>query len=414
MENEWMLSPDRHIYYNTWGKIKDKESHHELIVGGFDMDDTLINTKSGKIHPVNKDDWRWLPTIGFDRMIEAFTQNKLDVIAILTNRGAKDVEQWNDLRVRVTQIGSMIYTASGIPVIMISCNAKGYYRKPSTGMWDKALSLLPSMTETTVPVSSKKGQMKKIKITGFYVGDAAGRSDDFACSDRMMAYNAGIPFYTPEEYFLGVPVDSIPWVYPSNPVIPSRQRWTSHESVVLDRLSTMCARTDRLTVIMGVGYPGSGKSGWVKKIQNKLSEGVLDVIGADILRQRKLAGEKITATVNTETRLIRESLLQGHHVFIDNTHGTAKTRKVYLDWIETIRKSDSLQIDVVCLWLQTDMETSYHFNQIRCQKSRGRIGLIPMVAYYTFRKRFQEPTVEEGYSQVESVRSGFLGGKWKF
>ena len=114
-----MLSPDRHIYYNTWGKIKEGESHHRLIVGGFDMDDTLINTKSGKIHPVNKDDWRWLPTIGFDRMIEAFTQNKLDVIAILTNRGAKDVEQWTDLRVRVTQIGSMIYNASRIPVIMI-------------------------------------------------------------------------------------------------------------------------------------------------------------------------------------------------------------------------------------------------------------------------------------------------------
>ena len=70
-----------------------------------------------------------------------------------------------------------------------------------------------------------------------------------------------------------------------------------------------------------------------KKIQNKLSGGVLDVIGGDILRQRKLAGEKISTTVNTETRLIRESLLQGHHVFIDNTHGTAKTRKVYLDWI---------------------------------------------------------------------------------
>ena len=84
---------------------------------------------------------------------------------------------------------------------------------------------------------------------------------------RMMADNAGIPFYTPEEYFLGVPVDSIPWTYPSNPVIPSRQRWTSYEYDVFDRLYTMCARTDRLTVIMGVGYPGSGKSGWVKKFR---------------------------------------------------------------------------------------------------------------------------------------------------
>ena len=179
MENDWILSPDRQIYYNTWGKIHEGGGE-KFIVGGFDMDNTLIHTKSGNIHPVNKDDWRWLPTIGFERMIETFTQKKLDVIAILTNRGAKDVSQWTDLRVRVTQISSMIYTASGIPVIMICSNAKGYYRKPSTGMWDKALSLLPTIAGDKMSSIQKKGLMKR--SSGFYVGDAAGRNGDFACN----------------------------------------------------------------------------------------------------------------------------------------------------------------------------------------------------------------------------------------
>ena len=68
MENEWILSPDRHIYYNTWGKIHEGGGE-KLIVGGFDMDNTLIHTKSGKIHPVNKDDWKWLPKIGFEAIL---------------------------------------------------------------------------------------------------------------------------------------------------------------------------------------------------------------------------------------------------------------------------------------------------------------------------------------------------------
>ena len=30
-----------------------------IKIVGFDMDGTLIKTKSGKVHPVNRDDWEW-------------------------------------------------------------------------------------------------------------------------------------------------------------------------------------------------------------------------------------------------------------------------------------------------------------------------------------------------------------------
>ena len=36
------------------------------------------------------------------------------------------------------------------------------------------------------------------KENSFFVGDAAGRAGDFASTDRKLAVNIGLPFYTPE------------------------------------------------------------------------------------------------------------------------------------------------------------------------------------------------------------------------
>ena len=51
--------------------------------------------------------------------------------------------------------------------------------------------------------------------TSFFVGDAAGRpanpmtgkAKDFKCTDRLFAINAGLTFYTPEEFFLSAKRD---------------------------------------------------------------------------------------------------------------------------------------------------------------------------------------------------------------
>ena len=72
------------------------------------------------------------------------------------------------------------------------------FRKPRIGVWRL-------LTE------QMNGDALVDMAASFYCGDAAGRDKDwqkgkkkdFSCSDRLLAVNLGLTFYTPEEYFLG-------------------------------------------------------------------------------------------------------------------------------------------------------------------------------------------------------------------
>ncbi|KAG0434358.1 Polynucleotide 3'-phosphatase ZDP [Dictyocoela muelleri] len=77
-----------------------------------------------------------------------------------------------------------------IPIIFIAATNFDYYRKPSIGMYEFFVNVY---LNGNIPVSS------------FYVGDAAGRisTSDHSDCDIKFAYNAGLKFYTPEQFFNG-------------------------------------------------------------------------------------------------------------------------------------------------------------------------------------------------------------------
>ena len=62
------------------------------------------------------------------------------------------------------------------------------FRKPATGMWEHF-------------VEHCNGGVEVDKANSFYVGDAAGRTQDFSDSDAKFAEAIGVPFKTPEDVF---------------------------------------------------------------------------------------------------------------------------------------------------------------------------------------------------------------------
>ncbi|KAI8481654.1 hypothetical protein Bbelb_405720 [Branchiostoma belcheri] len=115
-------------------------------VASFDIDGTIIVTKSGKVFAQDTFDWK----IAFSEV-----PGKLK-------------------------------------------KGSGKYRKPVTGMWDH----LVERGNDGVPVD-KDASFYVGDAAGRLVNWAPGRKKDFACSDRLFAINIGLTFQTPEEYFLG-------------------------------------------------------------------------------------------------------------------------------------------------------------------------------------------------------------------
>tara|TARA_B110000259_G_C14029141_1_gene405978 strand:+ start:2679 stop:3695 length:1017 start_codon:yes stop_codon:yes gene_type:complete len=197
----------------------------------------------------------------------------------------------------------------------------------------------PNINMFHILTNNKKWESKK----SFYVGDALGRQGDWSDVDKKFAENIGIKYYSPDELF------------------------SIKESNYID-----IKESNSQEIIVMVGYPGSGKS----TIANKYNKEKYKVISGD---------EFITSK-----KMIKESekyLSNGYSVIYDSTNPTKLKRKEFID-IATKYK-----IDVICINVKTDIVESIFRNNKRDK-------VIPKITYYVFRKKYEEPKIEEGFSKI--------------
>ncbi|KAI5291050.1 hypothetical protein KEM54_006524 [Ascosphaera aggregata] len=166
-------------------------------IAAFDLDSTLIKTKSGFLHPRHGNDWIWwsssVPSVLQGLHREGY------LLAILTNQkavslrkqviaGKADSKSVANLKQRLTGV----IKALDLPLVVYAATEDDKFRKPAIGMWN----LLVGRDGYDIERDLALGQC-------IFVGDAAGRKGDHSAADRDFAMNAGIPFRTPEEIFLG-------------------------------------------------------------------------------------------------------------------------------------------------------------------------------------------------------------------
>ncbi|KAM6932659.1 bifunctional polynucleotide phosphatase/kinase [Lycodopsis pacificus] len=337
-------------------------------IAGFDIDGCIITTKSGKVFPTAPDDWKILyPEI----------QPRL---ASLLKRGYKVVFFTNQMGIARGKLKPEVFkskvedilAALQLPVQVFVSTSPGLYRKPVMGMWN----YLCEKANDGVTVD---------KTQTFYVGDAAGRPEnwapgrkkkDFSCSDRLFALNIGLQFHTPEEYFLGW--KSAPYSLPS-----FDPRKLDSTAGLLDPPSA-CLTSSRPEVIVAVGFPASGKSTFFQT--HVIPKGYVYV-------NRDTLGSWQSCVSACE-----RALKEGRSVVVDNTNPDPDSRKRYVD----VAKAAGVQCR--CFHFSASLEQAKHNNRFReMVPSDSKHVKVNDMIFHSYKKHFVAPALPEGFSEILQI-----------
>lgn len=349
---EW-IDKEHYVY----GKIGECKSNK---MAGFDLDSTLIKTKSGNTFPKDCNDWIWTYSNVRDKLHE-LSKKDYKIVIITNQAGIKTSEfKLREFKKKISMIYkdiSVKYPDFVFEIYVL--NHKNTFRKPFPTILDgKSID----------------------RDNSFYCGDGAGRDTDHTDTDIKFAHNTRLRFMTPEYFFLGDKTSRV----------SLRQ--------LFDRISFKNKYhyepvNDRPELILMIGYPASGKSYISKRIQkqvfmnniNKNKGYMIDIISLDE-----------TKTKSKMKKLLEDSLKKMNSIIIDNTNLTLESRKEIIDFV----KERNNKYYVRALYINTDMQRCRHNNMYRYYKSGKHIS---DVVYKTMCKKFVKPNIKEGIDKIDIV-----------
>ena len=149
-------------------------------------------------------------------------------------------------------------------------------------------------------------------------------------------------------------------------------------------------------IILVLGFPAAGKTTLVEEFTK---------VGYHRVNRDELGGK-----LDNLHLIVADLHKKGTDKFVlDNTYADIESRKSI---IECAKK---LKLPIKCVWLDTSFEDA-QFNA--CQRMIRKVGrlmdpedfktckdpnLFPPVALFSYKKRFQKPTIAEGFESVEKV-----------
>ncbi|CAM9401545.1 unnamed protein product [Ascophyllum nodosum] len=343
----------------------------------FDMDETLIKTKSGKRFGDGGGDWQ-LMYGNIPSALKAWYQRGYKV-AIISNQlgvGKGKVDK-RSLQLKV----EAIVKALKVPVEVYLACQDDYYRKPRPGCWE----LLSRVNN---------GSLDVLAEACLYVGDAAGRpkegtrKKDFSAGDLKLAINVQVPFQTPEQFFMG-----------------STQRLHRDRSLALLGFdpSTLRGGGERST-------PPSKNASSLSELENSSGPEMVVLVGPPAAGKSRLCSDRLPGhfRVNQDElsslarcrKVAKEHLEKGDRVVIDATNPGRQTRS---GWIALAREHGAT---ARCIFLETPKEVCFHLNAFRgCnpwspEKERRK---VPDVVIHTWFKALEPVDSKEGFGDVIRV-----------
>ncbi|KAI9373296.1 polynucleotide kinase 3 phosphatase-domain-containing protein [Aspergillus egyptiacus] len=352
-----------------------KRSTGKPKVAAFDFDSTLVETASGNRFPKNSSDWRWWNECVPSRLREldaggyhVVIISNQKAVSLKKEKTGGDSKSLTNLKGRVSAVMEQL----GIPLSVYAATENDEYRKPRAGMWRE---LLDDYDFDVTGVDTTES---------IFVGDAAGRPKDHSSVDRGFAANAGIPFKTPEEFFLNAPPE--PVVESFDPSVYVRSDSDSTD------VSPPFSRESPLELVIFCGSPGAGKSTFYWNYLEPLD---YERVNQDILKTRPKC-----------IKVAKEHLAAGRSVVVDNTNADPETRA---HWVEVAKE---FKIPIRCVYFSASPALCKHNNAVRAaNKSLNPESrtLLPGIAFGDFLKRFKEPTLSEGFKDIIRVDFQFLG-----
>jgi len=359
---KWIEEKSFIFGYNENNKLIDTSYIKNVYM--FDLDYTLIKTKSGKKFPVDKNDWILLnPNV----KTKLANISKCLVGIVSNQKGIKTEEQKKDWEYKLEQIGNELK----IDFVFASM-ADDRYRKPLPGSYEYIREYYKSIDW------DKLNTNKKI----YYIGDAFGREKDFSDTDVKYALNNKLKFKTPEIFFnFGSLADDGKSGNITYPVI--NYFFQTEQTKIFDELDKVI-REHKKIIIITIGLPASGKSFLRKELIKRFPQFHYSN-NDDVI-------EKVQSRM-----LIKKASVNYDFIIDDNTNLDKSVRDDKLKLFDEYYK--------IGIWFDYELDVCFHLNWMRMYWFGGK--LLPKVSYYTLRKKFVPINLEVGFDKFITINKVF-------
>jgi len=346
-------------YDDNLDKINQKEIKTIYM---FDLDYTLVKTKSGKKFPTDKSDWEFL----YPNIPEKIAKLSNSLIGIISNqKGLKNQSQKTDWVDKIKQINKIIK----IDFVFASVS-DDKYRKPLPGSYEY-------IKEKIVGIDWD-GLVGKNKI--YYVGDAFGRPEDFSDTDIKYALNNNFKFKTPEIFF----DFNKPNGKSGSVNYPNIEYFTEQEQTKLFGDLDSIISTHKKILIITIGLPASGKSFLRKELIKRYPQ--FTYSNNDDIHD-KVQSRMLIKKISTDYDFVID----------DNSNLDSVVRDSKLKQFESYYK--------IGIWFDYDLELCWHLNWMRMYWFGAK--LLPKVTYYTLRKKFESANLEKGFDKFIVINKVF-------